>query len=132
MALNQRKSGKIPSGIWITSAVALTFGALTLVSGGRALFGLTSEGDFVPFVLWFNFLSGFAYMAIGLGIALSTTWVASAATALAIAIVVIFALLGWHILQDNPYEMRTVGAMILRAGIWIAIAVYLHTITPKS
>lgn len=125
----------VPKGIWIAAAVALAFGALTIVSGGRALFGPSTAraaaGDAVPFVLWFNFLSGFAYMAIGFGISLRKAWADWAAIATAIAIVAVFALLGWHILQSNPYEMRTVGAMALRAGTWITIALYLRGLAAK-
>lgn len=119
-------------GIWIAAVVALTFGALTLVSGGRALSGPSAIGDAVPFVLWFNFLSGFAYMAIGLGILLRRAWANWAAAALAIAILVVFAFLGWHISQGRAYEMRTIGAMVLRAGVWITIALYLRGITAKT
>lgn len=46
--------------------VAIVFGALTIISGGRALFGGVDMGAVVPFVLWFNFLAGFAYVAAGL------------------------------------------------------------------
>jgi hypothetical protein len=38
------------------------------LSGGRALFGGADMGAVVPFVLWFNFLAGFAYVAAGLGL----------------------------------------------------------------
>ena len=48
--------------------VAIVFGALTIISGGRALFGGVDMGAVVPFVLWFNFLAGFAYVAAGLGL----------------------------------------------------------------
>ena len=46
---------------------AIVFGVVTVLTGGRALFGsLESRADFgnaVPFVLWFNFLAGFVYIA---------------------------------------------------------------------
>jgi hypothetical protein len=34
----------------------------------------------------------------------------------------IFAAFGVHIFMDGAFEMRTVGAMVLRLGLWIAIA----------
>jgi len=52
----------------ITAAVATVFGLLTIVSGGRALFGGVDMGAAVPFVLWFNFLAGFAYVLAGIGL----------------------------------------------------------------
>lgn len=120
---------KKPMGISIAAGVALVFGALTILSGGRALFGgaeaQATAGNVVPFVLWFNFLSGFAYVAAGVGIALRKDWGRLFAVGLAIAIVVVFALFGWHIFRGGAYEMRTVGAMVLRSAAWIGIAAYL-------
>ena len=46
----------------IAGVAAIAFGLLTLISGGSALFGLVDMGAVVPFVLWFNFLAGFAYV----------------------------------------------------------------------
>ncbi|MDP4031337.1 MAG: hypothetical protein Q8P60_00525 [Pseudorhodobacter sp.] len=76
-------------------------------------------------MLWFNFLSGFVYILAGLGIALRKPWGGTLATALALAIVAVFALFGWHVFRGGAYEMRTVGAMTLRAAVWIGIAVFL-------
>ena len=54
------------------AVVAIIFGALTVFSGGRALFGdaqaRASVGNAVGFVLWFNFLAGFAYVVTGIGL----------------------------------------------------------------
>lgn len=121
------------TGILIAAGIAIAFGALTIVSGGRALFGPTAVraavGDAVPFVLWFNFLSGFVYMIVGIAIARRAPWAKWAAIALAAAILVVLALLGWHIAQGRAYEMRTLGAMILRAGVWIMLAIYLRGVS---
>jgi hypothetical protein len=118
-----------PIGLWIAAGIAIVFGALTIVSGGLALFGgpatQAAAGNAVPFVLWFNFLSGFVYVLAGIGVALRKPWSRTLAVALALAIVGVFALLGWHVFQGGAYEMRTVGAMGLRAAVWIAISVFL-------
>ncbi|MGB5559722.1 MAG: hypothetical protein WBN04_17150 [Paracoccaceae bacterium] len=123
------------AGLWIVAAVAVAFGALTILSGGRALFGSAAAqagvGNAVPFVLWFNFLSGFVYVLAGIGIALRKPWGSSLAMILALAIVAVFALFGWHIFRGGAYEMRTAGAMVLRAAVWIGIAVYLSRL-PKG
>ena len=53
------------TGLWVAAGIAVVFGALTIVSGGQALFGdaaaQAAVGNAGPFVLWFNILSGFAY-----------------------------------------------------------------------
>lgn len=117
------------AGLWIIAGIAVVFGAVTILAGGRALFGgpaaQAAVGNAVPFVLWFNFLSGFAYVLAGVGIALRKPWVGRLATALAVAIVAVLALFGWHVFRGGAYEMRTVGAMALRAAVWIGIAVAL-------
>lgn len=118
-----------PIGLWIAAGVAVMFGLLTIFSGGQALFGgaaaQAAAGNAVPFVLWFNFLSGFVYVLAGIGIALRKGWAGSLATGLALAILVVFAAFGWHVLQGGAYEMRTAGAMALRLAVWVGIAVYL-------
>ncbi|WIY24772.1 hypothetical protein [Parasedimentitalea psychrophila] len=107
-------------------AVAATaFGALTLFSGGSVLFGpmsaQTAAGSYVPFVVWFNFIAGFAYIAAGLGIWTGAAWARALATLIVGATVVIFLGLGLHIAMGGAFEMRTVGALIFRAGVWAAI-----------
>ena len=62
----------------VAAGVAVIFGLLTIVSGGSALFGgpaaAAAAGDAAPFVLWFNFLSGFVYVLAGIGIAMGRRW----------------------------------------------------------
>jgi hypothetical protein len=117
------------TGLWVAAGIAVLFGALTIVSGGQALFGGAAAqgavGNAVPFVLRFNFLSGFAYVLGGIGIFLRKPWAAALAAALALAILAVFAFFGLHVLRGGAFEARTVGAMALRAAVWIGIAIYL-------
>ncbi|MCY0147876.1 hypothetical protein OEG84_09160 [Hoeflea sp. G2-23] len=118
------------SALYIVAGFAILFGVLTIVSGGRVLFGgeatKAAAGNVVPFVLWFNFLSGFVYVAAGAGIALHKDWGSKLAMGLAIAIVAVFAVFGWHVFTGGAYEARTVGAMLLRSVVWIGIAIYVQ------
>ena len=111
----------------IAAIAVIAFGVLTIVSGGSALFGgaarRTAVGDAVPLVLWFNFLSGFVYVLAGAGLFLWRRWGARLSALLAVAIAVVFAAFGWHVAGGGAFEMRTVVAMILRGGVWIAIAI---------
>ena len=106
----------------IAAGVAAVFGALTVLSGGRALFGQAEMGEVVPFVLWFNFLAGFAYLAAGAGLWQGRRWGATLSAAIFAATAIVFAAFGVHVVLGGAYEMRTVGAMILRTGVWAAIA----------
>lgn len=60
------------SGLRMAGAAAAVFGVMTVVSGGTVLFGGDQlsrlAGNVVSFVLWFNFLAGFAYAMTGLGL----------------------------------------------------------------
>lgn len=111
----------------VAAIVAVLFGALTVWSGGRALFGGATAraevGNAVGFVLWFNFLCGFFYVLAGIGLFLWRRWAALLSAAIAITTLFVFVAFGWHVAAGGAFEMRTVWAMTLRSGIWIAIAV---------
>ena len=106
---------------------AVVFGVLTIVSGATALFGgvqaQAAVGNAVPFVLWFNFLSGFVYVLAGSGIAMNRRWAVKLSIGLAAAIAVVFVLFGLHVYQGAAFEMRTVGAMTFRLFVWTVIAI---------
>jgi hypothetical protein len=104
---------------------AVAFGALTIASGASVLFGsemARTAGDYVLFVVWFNFLAGFAYVAAGAGLWLGRRWAVWLAVALAVATLAAFAAFGIRAVGGAPFEARTVWAMILRSATWAAIA----------
>lgn len=109
-----------------TSLVAVGFGLLTIREGGAILFGgeaaQASAGNYVPFVLWFNFLAGFAYVIAGVGLWLRCRWAVWLAVAIATATAFAFAAFGAHVLAGGAYEKRTVIAMSLRTLVWVTIA----------
>jgi len=117
---------KRPAWATIAALVALLFGALTVFSGGRVLFGpeaaRVAAGNFVPFVLWFNFLAGFAYVAAGVGLWLRRAWAAWLALGIAAATALVFAAFGLHAAMGGAFELRTVAAMTLRTALWAGIA----------
>ena len=112
---------------WLMRAaalVAVVFGLATLRAGGSVLFGdgAQAAGKVVGFVLWFNFLAGFAYVAAGVGLWLRRAWSAQLALAIALATLLVFAAFGVHVASGGAFEMRTVGAMTLRSVVWTLIA----------
>jgi len=112
--------------IWVISLVAIGFGLLTIKEGGTILFGdgvaRAAAGNYVPFVLWFNFLAGFAYVVAGAGLWLSQRWAVWLAITIAVATFFAFAALGEHVDSGGAYERRTVVAMSLRTLVWVTIA----------
>lgn len=110
------------------AAVAVLFGGLTLFSGGAVLFvdgpARAAAGAYLPLVLWFNFLAGFAYIIAGVGLYLWRGWAVTLSLAIAAATLAVFAIFGWHILGGGDYETRTLGAMALRSAVWLTIGLY--------
>jgi hypothetical protein len=116
--------------IWVMTIVAFMFGLLTIKSGGSVLFidgaDRQAAGNYVPFVLWFNFLAGFVYIIAGAGIWMKKQWAAKLAVLIAAATLIVFAILGLYILNGGMYEMRTIIAMSFRSIIWVIIAVFAY------
>ena len=106
----------------LAAGVAVIFGILTIISGGRALFGGADMGAVVPYVLWFNFMAGFAYVVAGLGLWRDTSWAPALSLVIALATAAVFGAFLWHVLTGGSYEMRTMGAMTLRLAVWVGIA----------
>lgn len=113
--------------VWAISLVAVGFGLLTIKEGGTVLFGgeaaRAAAGYYVPFVLWFNFVAGFAYVVAGAGLWMQQRWGAWLAVAIVAATALTFAAFGAHVYSGEAYEPRTVIAMSLRTLVWIAIAI---------
>lgn len=112
--------------IMIAAVIVALFGVVTVLSGGRALFGgpeaRAAVGDAVPFVLWFNFLAGFAYVVAGIGLMLRKAWAVWLSITILVATVLAMIAFGVHVLLGGAYEMRTVWAMSLRTVVWGIVA----------
>lgn len=109
----------------VAATVGVLFGLLTIASGARTLFGAEAQreaGAYVPFVLWFNFGAGFAYVLAGVGLWLRRPGSVQLAAAIVLATLVVFAAFGIHVLAGGAYEPRTTAAMTLRTVVWAAIA----------
>lgn len=112
--------------VWAISLIAVGFGLLTIKEGGTILFGdeatRIAAGHYVPFVLRFNFVAGFAYVVAGAGLWLRQRWAVWLAVAIAAATAFAFAAFGVYVYSGGAYEPRTVIAMGLRTLVWVMIA----------
>jgi hypothetical protein len=111
--------------IQIAAAVARVFGILTILAGGMVLFGgegaQALAGNVVGFVLWFNFLAGFAYVVAGFGLARHRRWALWLSAGIFVGSAAVLLALGVHVMSGETYEPRTLGAMVLRTCIWAVI-----------
>ncbi len=108
---------------------AIIFGLATVISGSKSLFtevGSFAAGKYLPFVLWFNFATGFAYVLGGVGIARDQEWSRKLALFIAVATCLVFVFFGIHIVMGGAYENRTVIAMALRSVFWLTVARLLY------
>jgi len=111
---------------WLISLLAIGFGLLTLREGGAVLFvdgaARQAAGHYVPFVLWFNFLAGFAYIVAGVGLWMRRHWAAWLAIVITVATALVFLAFGVHVVLGGAWEQRTAVAMTLRMLVWAGIA----------
>ena len=126
------KIDKHPVAFKLMSLIAVVFGLVTIKAGGMVLFtegeAHQAAGDYVLFVLWFNFLAGFAYITAGIGLWLQRSWTVLLAMLIAVFTLLVFIALGVHIYSAGAYEMRTVGAMSMRSITWMGIALITYLI----
>lgn len=126
--------------IWIRviSLIAIGFGLLTIKEGGAVLFfdgtARDAAGNYVPFVLWFNFLAGFAYIIAGVGLWLRRRWAMVLASTIAAATALTFMAFGVFVYSGGAWEQRTLIAMSVRTLVWagIAFAVWRLSAPPVS
>lgn len=111
-----------PPWIYVLAAFLVLFGLLTIKKGGSVLFydstAKAEAGNYVPFVLWFNFFAGFFYIAASIGIFISAKWTRRLSVVIAGSSALILASLLVHIFTGGLYETRTLIAMTLRVTIW--------------
>lgn len=124
MNMKTHKQRSIPSRV--ISLVAIAFGLLTIKEGGAVLFvdgaGRAAAGHYVPFVLWFNFIAGFAYVVAGIGLWMRKRWAMWLAIGIAAATALTFAAFGVHVFAGGAWEKRTLIAMSARTLVWASIA----------
>ena len=115
--------------------LAMLFGLATVFSGGNVLFGADEArelaGAYVPLVVWFNFLAGFTYVLAAVGIWQGRTWAFGLSAFIAAATAATALVFGILVLLGSAFEMRTVGALALRTGFWVATALALYHWAPR-
>jgi hypothetical protein len=123
-----RAPQKAPLWAKTLAIVAVLFGVATVFSGGSVVFGVgqaqQAAGNYMPFVVWFNFLAGFAYVVAGVGLFFWRRWAIALSAIIAAATLLVFAAFGLQALSGMDYEPRTIGAMVLRSSLWLAIAFF--------
>lgn len=112
----------------VLGGIGVFFGVMTVIAGGSVVFDLgtarADHGQYVPFVLWFNFLAGFVYVAAGVGLVRLRAWAAPLAAAIAAGTAIVGFALGAHVAMGGAFERETVVAMGVRFVLWSGLAAY--------
>lgn len=113
--------------VWtlVAAVVALIFGTVTIIRGGSVLLDLggarAAVGHIVPIVLPLVFLTGFLYVAGGIGLLRRARW--SPAVFLVALVLLVVAGMGLflHLRQGLPYEVRTTRALPVRTLVTVLL-----------
>ncbi len=111
----------------ITASALLLFALLTLFLSGSVIFDLfdirEKEGNYVPLVVWANFISSILYLVAAYGLFKMKKWSFWLLVVTVFILVAAFTGLKIHINNGGLYEAKTVNAMIFRIGLTILLAV---------
>ncbi len=107
----------------VLAVVGMSFGALSVVAGTRVLAGV-DRPDYVvlPWLVAYNVAAGVAGVVAGAGIWMWQRWGATAASVLAGAHAAVLGVLVGMRLVGEAVATDSLGAMLLRSLVWLAIA----------
>lgn len=111
----------------ITVVFLFAFGGLTVFLTSSVLldlFGIRQkEGNFVPFIVWINLVSGIAFIVSAIGIIKNAKWTFPLLLINVVLLVVGIVALYFHIQAGGLYKMETVKGMAFRV-IVTSLATY--------
>ena len=101
--------------------VLILFGIVTVFMSSSVLFdwfGIREkEGNYVPGIVWANFVCGILYLVAAYGIFKNQTWSRFPLTISLLILIIAYIGLFIHINNGGLYETKTVGAMAFRIGV---------------
>ncbi|MDP2453530.1 MULTISPECIES: hypothetical protein [unclassified Kaistella] len=110
--------------------ILVLFGAVTVFMSSSVLFdwfGIRAkEGNYVPGIVWANFVCGILYLVAAYGIFRNQIWARFPLTIALIILILAYIGLFIHINNGGLYETKTVGAMAFRIGV---TALFLYATT---
>lgn len=103
---------------YVVAIVLIAFALVTVFMSSSVIFdwfGIREkEGDYVPFIVWTNFIAGFIYLISAYGFLKAKKWTFWVLIGTAIFLVTALIILGLYIDAGGVFELKTVGAMGFR------------------
>lgn len=120
---------------YIIALTITAFALVTLFMSSSVIFdwfGIREmEGNYVPFIVWTNFIAAFLYLGSAYGLFKSKRWafwvLMGTAAILFISLIGLFV----HINLGRSFEMKTIGAMVFRIVLTIIFAAFVYYRTIK-
>ena len=101
--------------------ILIVFGAVTVFMSSSVLFdwfGIRAkEGNYVPGIVWANFVCGILYLVAAYRIIRHQIWARFPLTIALLILILAYIGLFIHINNGGLYETKTVGAMAFRFGL---------------
>lgn len=106
------------------AVIAIAFGLVTILAGGRVLFGGVDPG-YVVFrpLLMFNTAMGIAYVAAGVALWRDLPWSARAAGMILALNLAMLGLIGVLYASGGGVAADSIRAMTFRSAVWLALFV---------
>jgi len=100
------------------ATVLLLFGALTLFLSTSVIFDLfgirVREGNYVPVVVWANFIVSILYVQAAAGLMAHKRWTLNVLFMAVLILVGACIAFGWHVFRGGIHEQKTIGALTFR------------------
>lgn len=112
--------------MYATLAVLTAFALLTLFLSSSVIFdwfGIRAkEGNYVPFVVWTNFIVSWLYLLAAYGFIKLKKWAHKILVAAALILIIALIGLFFHIQNGGLYETKTIGALFFRTSLTLVFA----------
>ena len=111
----------------IVAIALIAFALVTIFMSSSVLFdwfGIRAkQGNYVPFIVWTNFVAGFLYLISAYGILKSNKWAVKILIFAEVLLILAFIGLSIHIDQGRTFELQTIKAMLFRITVTLAFTV---------
>ncbi|HNP68875.1 MAG TPA: hypothetical protein PKH16_13290 [Aequorivita sp.] len=111
---------------YVIAVLLIVFALLTLFLSSSVIFdwfGIRAkEGNYVPLVVWANFMVSLLYLLASYGYLFLKKWSLSVMLIAVIILVLAYIGLFIYINNDGLYESRTIGAMLFRILVTLFFA----------
>jgi hypothetical protein len=115
---------------YASGTILLAFGLLTLFLSSSVIFDLFGvremEGNYVPFIVWANFIASLIYLFATYGFFSKKKWTGKILGLASGILILAFIFFILHINNGGIYEQKTVGAMIFRISLTLFFTFVAH------